>query len=77
MADIASFSAYPSYLAARLDGLKKACGLSQFEAYGKYVKFVEDEGDGDESELEFELIQPHMAQKPVLRGEVDARALRM
>ena len=28
-------------------------------------------------ELELELIQPHMTQKPVLRGEVDARALRV
>ena len=28
-------------------------------------------------ELELELIQPHMAQKPVLRGEVGARALRV
>ena len=28
-------------------------------------------------ELELELIQPHMAHKPVLRGEVDARALRV
>ena len=27
--------------------------------------------------LELELIQPHMTQKPVLRGEVDARALRV
>ena len=27
--------------------------------------------------LELELIQPHMAQKPVLRGEVGARALRV
>ena len=30
-----------------------------------------------ELELELELIQPHMIQKPVLRGKVDARALRM
>ena len=29
------------------------------------------------SELELELIQPHMTQKPVLRGEVDAHALRV
>ena len=29
------------------------------------------------SELEFELMQSHMAQKPVLRGEVGARALRV
>ena len=29
-----------------------------------------------ESELELELTQPHMTQKPVLRGEVGARALR-
>ena len=28
-------------------------------------------------ELELELIQSHMAQKPVLRGEVGARALRV
>ena len=28
-------------------------------------------------ELELELIQTHMTQKPVLRGEVDARALRV
>ena len=28
-------------------------------------------------ELELELIQSHMTQKPVLRGEVDARALRV
>jgi len=27
--------------------------------------------------LELELIQSHMTQKPVLRGEVDARALRV
>ena len=30
-----------------------------------------------ELELELELIQPHMTQKPMLRGEVDARALRV
>ena len=30
-----------------------------------------------ELELELELIQPHMAQKPMLRGEVGARALRV
>ena len=30
-----------------------------------------------EAELELELIQPHMAQKPMLRGEVGARALRV
>ena len=29
------------------------------------------------AELELELIQPHMTQKPMLRGEVDARALRV
>ena len=29
------------------------------------------------SELELELIQPQMAQKPMLRGEVGARALRV
>ena len=29
------------------------------------------------AELELELIQPQMAQKPVLRGEVGARALRV
>ena len=29
------------------------------------------------SELELELIQSHMAQKPMLRGEVGARALRV
>ena len=28
-------------------------------------------------QLELELIQPQMAQKPMLRGEVDARALRV
>ena len=28
-------------------------------------------------ELELELIQSHMTQKPMLRGEVDARALRV
>ena len=28
-------------------------------------------------ELKLELIQPHTTQKPVLRGEVDARALRV
>jgi hypothetical protein len=28
-------------------------------------------------ELELELIQPHMAHKPMLRGEVGARALRV
>ena len=26
---------------------------------------------------QLELVQPHMTQKPVLRGEVDARALRV
>ena len=31
----------------------------------------------DQSELELELIQSHMAQKPMLRGEVGARALRV
>ena len=30
-----------------------------------------------ELELELELVQPHMAQKPMLRGGVGARALRM
>ena len=30
-----------------------------------------------ELELELELIQPHMAQKQMLRGEVGARALRV
>jgi len=29
------------------------------------------------AELELELVQYHMTQKPVLRGEVDARALRV
>ena len=29
------------------------------------------------TELELELIQSHMKQKPMLRGEVDARALRV
>ena len=29
------------------------------------------------AELELELIQSHMAQKPMLRGEVGARALRV
>ena len=29
------------------------------------------------AELELELIQSHMTQKPVLRGEVDALALRV
>ncbi len=29
------------------------------------------------TELELELIQFHMTQKPMLRGEVDARALRV
>ena len=31
----------------------------------------------DTNELELELIQSHMAQKPMLRGEVGARALRV
>ena len=30
-----------------------------------------------ELELELELIEPHMTQKPMLRAEVDARALRV
>ena len=30
-----------------------------------------------ELELELELVQPHVTQKPVLRGEVDAHALRV
>ena len=29
------------------------------------------------AKLELELTQPHMAQKPMLRGEVGARALRV
>ena len=33
--------------------------------------------DGDELELELELILSQMAQKPMLRGEVGARALRV
>ena len=33
-------------------------------------------GPGSRLELELELIQPHMTQKQMLRGEVDARALR-
>ena len=32
---------------------------------------------GSESELKLELIRPHVAQKPVLRGEVGAHALRV
>ena len=46
---LSTYSTYPSYLAARLDGLKTAFGLSQIEAYGKYAKLVENDGDGDES----------------------------
>ena len=30
--------------------------------------------DGKTAELELKLIQPRMAQKPMLRGEVNARA---
>ena len=33
--------------------------------------------DTAELELELELVQSHMTQKPMLRGEVDARALRV
>ena len=47
--DIAPFGTYPSYLAARLGGLKAVCRLSQLEAYGKFAKSVEDDGDRDES----------------------------
>ena len=47
--DMASFGAFPSYLAARLDGLKTARGLIQFEACGKYAEFAEGDNDGDES----------------------------
>ena len=46
--DVAPFGTFPSYLAARLDGLKTARGLSQLEAYGRYAEFVEGDGDGDE-----------------------------
>ena len=44
-----------------------------------FVKNHRREGctTGENIELELELIQPHMAQKPVLRGEVGARALRV
>ena len=47
--DIAPFGTYPSYLAARLEGLKAARGLSRFEAYVKYADLVEGDGDGDET----------------------------
>jgi len=41
----------------------------------KTVLRTEDQKDSREieNELELELIQPHMAQKPMLRGEVGAR----
>ena len=41
-------------------------------ATGPYLSFVHDM---PLAELELELIQSHMAQKLILRGEVDARAL--
>ena len=47
--DIASFGAYPAYLAARLDGLKTALGLNQLEVYGSNARFVEGGGDEDET----------------------------
>ena len=41
------------------------------------VKISREGGEGKEGELKLGLIQSHMAQKPVLRGEVGARALRV
>ena len=38
--------------------------------FGVLLAFFGAYGDKPTPELEFELIQPHMAQKPVLRGEV-------
>ena len=47
--DIASFGAYPAYLAGRLGGLKTTLGLNQLEVYGSNARFVEGDGDGDET----------------------------
>ena len=47
--DIASFGVFRAYLAARLDGLKTALGLNQLEVYGSNARFVEEDGDGDET----------------------------
>ena len=46
------------------------------EILAKSTKIVVLPG-GSKVELELELVQPHMPQKPMLRGEVDARALRV
>ena len=43
--------------------------------YGKGL--FDGSGDGRGPAGELELRQPHMAQRPMLRGEVDARALRV
>ena len=40
------------------------------------VRYLKVETHGQELELELELIQTHMTQKPMLRVEVGARALR-
>ena len=40
------------------------------------VKILREGGEGKEGEPEPGLIQPQLAQKPVLRGEVGVRALR-
>ena len=45
--DIALVGTYSGYLASRLDGIKSARRLRQFEAYGKYDEFTEGDGDGD------------------------------
>ena len=37
---IPAIGKFPSYLAARLDGLKTARGLSEFEACGKYAELA-------------------------------------
>ena len=50
--DIASFGAYPAYLAARLDGLKTTLGLNQLKVYGSNARFVEGDGDcGETAEI--------------------------
>ena len=52
---------------------ERSCGSENKKDLGRgYLP-----GGNNELELELELIQSHMTQKPMLRGEVDARVLRV
>ena len=51
--------------------------LAQIDPEGHTAHAGARGGAGHPDELELELIQSHMTQKPMLRGEVGARALRV